>query len=147
MTTTSEPTRLSTIFSGKPQRSPPEGSGPKGTEGTLPKRLSLRVLLLLIFAVALSPVLVIGGIRWSGDIERDAERRHETMKLVAQEAATRADYMLESAPAVGENSWKFFIEANALTIEQADDGGLIAYGGDLGERDLGHAGTAAAQPA
>lgn len=50
--------------------------------------------------MALSPVLVIGGIRWSGDIERDAERRHETMKLVAQEAATRADYMLESTPAV-----------------------------------------------
>jgi len=50
--------------------------------------------------VALSPVLVIGGIRWSGDIERDAEQRHDTMKLVAQEAATRADYMLESAPAI-----------------------------------------------
>ncbi len=75
-------------------------SGPAGTEDKLPRRLSLRVLLLLIFAVALSPVLVIGGIRWSGDIEREAERRHETMKLVAQEAASRADYILESAPAL-----------------------------------------------
>lgn len=50
--------------------------------------------------MALSPVLVIGGIRWSGDIEREAERRHETMKLVAQEAASRADYKLESAPGI-----------------------------------------------
>jgi len=68
-------------------------------EGSSPRRLSLRVLLLLIFAAALSPVLVIGGIRWSGDIERDTERRRETMTLVAQEAASRAEYMLESAPA------------------------------------------------
>lgn len=69
-------------------------------EGRSPRRLSLRVLLLLIFAAALSPVLVIGGIRWSGDIERDTERRRETMTLVAQEAASRAEYMLESAPAL-----------------------------------------------
>lgn len=69
-------------------------------EGLSPRRLSLRVLLLLIFAAALSPVLVIGGIRWSGDIERDTQRRHETMTLVAQEAAGRAEYMLSSAPSV-----------------------------------------------
>jgi two-component sensor histidine kinase len=48
--------------------------------------------------VALSPVLVIGGIRWSGDIERDAERRQETMSLLAQEAGSRAEYLLSSAP-------------------------------------------------
>ena len=51
------------------------------------RRLSLRVLLLLIFAVALSPVLVIGGIRWSGDVEREAQYRRESMTLVAQLAA------------------------------------------------------------
>ncbi len=45
-------------------------------------------------------MLVIGGIRWSGDIERDAERRRETMSLVAQEAASRAEYVLASAPAL-----------------------------------------------
>jgi two-component sensor histidine kinase len=56
--------------------------------------------LLLIFAAALSPVLVIGGIRWSGDVERDTERRRETMTLVAQEAASRAEYVLASAPAI-----------------------------------------------
>ncbi len=50
--------------------------------------------------MALSPVLVIGGIRWSGDVERDTGYRRETMTLVAQEAASRAQYMLESAPLI-----------------------------------------------
>lgn len=45
-------------------------------------------------------MLVIGGIRWSGDIERDTQRRRETMTLVAQEAAGRAEYMLASAPSL-----------------------------------------------
>ncbi len=60
-------------------------------------RLSLRVLLLLIFAVALSPVLVIGGVRWSGDIERETARRRETMLLVAEQSAGRAESVLTSA--------------------------------------------------
>ncbi len=62
------------------------------------RRLSLRVLLLLIFAAALSPVLVIGGIRWSSDIEREAQYRRETMTLVARVAASRAENALASAP-------------------------------------------------
>jgi two-component sensor histidine kinase len=62
------------------------------------RRLSLRVILLLTFAVALSPVLVIGGIRWSGDIEREAQYRRESMKLVAQLAAGSAQRALASAP-------------------------------------------------
>ncbi len=70
------------------------------TEERFPRRLSLRVLLLLIFAAALSPVLVIGGIRWSGDVEREARYRREIMTLVAQEAASRAEYMLDTAPAL-----------------------------------------------
>jgi len=88
------------IFSSKHQRSQQEGSGHAGTEAIPQRRLSLRFLLLLIFAVALSPVLVIGGIRWSGDVERDTAHRRETMTLVAQEAASRAEYMLESAPLI-----------------------------------------------
>ena len=63
-----------------------------------PKRISLRFLLLLIFAVALSPVLVIGGVRWSGDIERETQRRRETMLLVAEQSASKADAVLQSAP-------------------------------------------------
>jgi len=70
------------------------------TEDHHPRRLSLRVLLLLIFAAALSPVLVIGGIRWASDIEREASNRREVMTLVAQEAAGRAEYMLDAAPAL-----------------------------------------------
>jgi two-component sensor histidine kinase len=70
------------------------------TEESHPRRLSLRVLLLLIFAAALSPVLVIGGIRWSSDIEREARYRRDAMTLVAQEAASRAEYMLDTAPAL-----------------------------------------------
>jgi two-component sensor histidine kinase len=62
------------------------------------RRLSLRFLLLLIFAVALSPVLVIGGVRWSGDIERETQRRRETMMLIAGESANRAANILTSAP-------------------------------------------------
>ena len=88
------------IFSSKHRRSQQVGSGPAGIEVIPQRRLSLRVLLLLIFAVALSPVLVIGGIRWSGDVERDTAYRRETMTLVAQEAASRAEYMLESAPLI-----------------------------------------------
>ncbi len=71
-------------------------------EGPPIRRLSLRALLLLIFAVALSPVLVIGGIRWLGDIEREAQYRRETMKLVAQLAAGRAERALASAPSALE---------------------------------------------
>ena len=70
------------------------------TEESPRRRLSLRVLLLLIFAAALSPVLVIGGIRWSGDIERDAQYRRETMTLVARVAASRAESLLGSAPSI-----------------------------------------------
>ena len=62
------------------------------------RRLSLRILLLLIFAAALSPVLVIGGIRWSSDIEREAHYRRDTMTLVARVAAGRAESALASAP-------------------------------------------------
>jgi two-component sensor histidine kinase len=72
------------------------------SEQRLHRRLSLRVLLLLIFAAALSPVLVIGGIRWSSDVEREAQYRRETMTLVARVAASRADIALESAPAILE---------------------------------------------
>jgi len=43
---------------------------------------------------------VIGGVRWSGDIERETERRRETMLLVAQEAAGRAENVLSMAPAL-----------------------------------------------
>jgi two-component sensor histidine kinase len=71
------------------------------TDGRPPNhRLSLRVLLLLIFAAALSPVLVIGGIRWSGDIEREAQYRRESMTLVAQLAAGRVERALASAPSL-----------------------------------------------
>lgn len=66
------------------------------------RRLSLRILLLLIFAAALSPVLVIGGIRWSGDIEREAQYRRETMTLVALVAASRAENTLATAPGLLE---------------------------------------------
>jgi two-component sensor histidine kinase len=64
------------------------------------RKLSLRILLLLIFAVALSPVLVIGGLRWSSDIERETQRRREMMSLVAEEAADRAESVLAAAPAL-----------------------------------------------
>ena len=43
---------------------------------------------------------MIGGVRWSGDIERETERRRETMLLVAQEAAGRAENVLSMAPAL-----------------------------------------------
>ena len=66
----------------------------------MPRKLSLRILLLLIFAVALSPVLVIGGLRWSSDIERETERRREMMSLVAEEAGDRAEAVLTAAPAL-----------------------------------------------
>ena len=70
------------------------------TDETPQRRLSLRILLLLIFAAALSPVLVIGGIRWSSDIEREAQYRRETMTLVARVAASRAGSDLVTAPGV-----------------------------------------------
>ena len=41
---------------------------------------------------------MIGGVRWSGDIERETLRRRETMSLVAEEAADRAQNVLASAP-------------------------------------------------
>src|SRR5262245_7110122 len=101
-TTTSLLKRLSTISSSKPTRSQEAPADQEtGTAEPAPsRRLSLRILLLLIFAVALSPVLVIGGVRWSGDIERETERRRETMSLVAEEAADRAESVLTSAPAL-----------------------------------------------
>ena len=68
------------------------------TDETPQRQLSLRILLLLIFAAALSPVLVIGGIRWSSDIEREAQYRRETMTLVARVAASRAESDLLTAP-------------------------------------------------
>lgn len=68
------------------------------TDETPHRRLSLRILLLLIFAAALSPVLVIGGIRWSSDIEREGQYRRETMTLVARVAASRAETALTTAP-------------------------------------------------
>jgi two-component sensor histidine kinase len=45
-------------------------------------------------------VLVIGGVRWSGDIERETARRRDTMLLVAGAAADRAELVLSSAPAL-----------------------------------------------
>jgi two-component sensor histidine kinase len=76
-------------------------SGREGTtDGARTRKLSLRILLLLIFAVALSPVLVIGGLRWSSDIERETQRRRETMSLVAEQAADRAEGILTAAPAL-----------------------------------------------
>jgi two-component sensor histidine kinase len=97
--TTSLRRRLSTIFSTRPRSSPLAAGGPAGTAEAIPtKRLSLRILLLLIFAVALSPVLVIGGVRWSGDIERETQRRRETMLLVAEQSAGRAQLTLAQAP-------------------------------------------------
>ncbi len=93
--TTSLRRRLSTIFSIRPRSSPRAAAAPEGTAEVIPtKRLSLRILLLLIFAVALSPVLVIGGVRWSGDIERETQRRRETMLLVAEQSAGRAQLTL-----------------------------------------------------
>ncbi|HEV7689746.1 MAG TPA: sensor histidine kinase [Hyphomonadaceae bacterium] len=98
-TTTSLLRKLSTIFSSKPQSSPKAAGAPAATADVkAPKRISLRFLLLLIFAVALSPVLVIGGVRWSGDIERETQRRRETMLLVAEQSASKADAVLQSAP-------------------------------------------------
>jgi two-component sensor histidine kinase len=45
-------------------------------------------------------VLVIGGLRWSSDIERETQRRREMMSLVAEEAADRAENVLAMAPAL-----------------------------------------------
>jgi two-component sensor histidine kinase len=45
-------------------------------------------------------VLVIGGLRWSSDIERETERRREMMSLVAEEAGDRAESVLTAAPAL-----------------------------------------------
>ena len=45
-------------------------------------------------------MLVIGGLRWSSDIERETQRRREMMSLVAEEAADRAESVLTSAPAL-----------------------------------------------
>src|SRR5690606_21830853 len=101
-TTTSPPRRLSTIFSNRRQNSPGVEAerGPGMAEAVPARKISLRILLLLIFAVALSPVLVIGGLRWSGDIERETERRRELMSLVVEEAADRAESVLSATPAL-----------------------------------------------
>ncbi len=63
-------------------------------------RPSLRVFLLLILAVALSPVLVIGGIQWSNDIQRENQQRQLIMSLVAEEAADRSQIVLANASAL-----------------------------------------------
>jgi two-component sensor histidine kinase len=63
-------------------------------------RPSLRVFLLLILAIALSPVLVIGGVQWSNDIRRENHRRQLLMSLVAEEAADRSQIVLATAPAL-----------------------------------------------
>jgi two-component sensor histidine kinase len=63
-------------------------------------RPSLRVFLLLILAIALSPVLVIGGVQWSNNVSRDNLRRQAMMRLVAEEAADRAEIVLSTAPAL-----------------------------------------------
>ena len=107
-TTASLLTRLSTIFSSRRRSSlagaqaPAEmaESGQGGTSRLSTSRLSLRILLLLIFAVALSPVLILGGVRWSSDIQKEAARRQETMLLVAGGAADRAETVLATAPAL-----------------------------------------------
>jgi two-component sensor histidine kinase len=44
--------------------------------------------------------LVIGGIRWSGDVAREAQYRRETLTLVARVAAGRAESLLGSTPAI-----------------------------------------------
>ncbi len=53
-----------------------------------------------MLALALSPVLVIGGVRWSGDIQKEAERRRNLITLVAEEAASRATAVLSISPAM-----------------------------------------------
>ena len=109
------------------------------TDETPQRRLSLRILLLLIFAAALSPVLVIGGIRWSSDIEREAQYRRETMTLVARVAASRAESDLLTAPGLlqlistsirGEACDSDFAEVVAAlpsyaSFAEADAGGRI----------------------
>ncbi len=50
--------------------------------------------------MALSPVLVIGGVQWSGDMQRQEDRRRVMMSLVAEEAADRAEIVLSTAPAL-----------------------------------------------
>jgi hypothetical protein len=100
-TTTSLLKKLSTTFSSRrppSQEAAPARGGTTDSGGT--RKLSLRILLLLIFAVALSPVLVIGGLRWSSDIERETQRRREMMSLVAEQAADRAEGILTVAPAL-----------------------------------------------
>jgi two-component sensor histidine kinase len=65
-------------------------------------RLSLRVMLLVILAIALSPVLVIGGVQWATSAAREDDRRQTIMFLVAEEAADRADLVLSTGPALLE---------------------------------------------
>jgi two-component sensor histidine kinase len=101
--TTSLLMKLSTIFSGRQRRSraAPTKSA-EVTEADRPRfpRPSLRVFLLLILAIALSPVLVIGGVQWSNDIRRENHRRQLLMSLVAEEAADRSQIVLATAPAL-----------------------------------------------
>ncbi len=55
---------------------------------------------MLILALAVSPVLILGGVRWSNDIAREEARRHELMMIVAEDAAVRVERVLATAPAM-----------------------------------------------
>lgn len=103
-TTPSLLNRLSTIFSSRLRRSPGDPAGAAGASeidpGRAPTQVSLRIQLLLILALAVSPVLILGGLGWSNEIAREANRRQQLMRLVADEAADRAERVLASAPAL-----------------------------------------------
>jgi two-component sensor histidine kinase len=45
-------------------------------------------------------VLVIGGVQWANNVSRDNQRRQVMMRLVAEEAADRAEIVLSTAPAL-----------------------------------------------
>lgn len=65
-----------------------------------PLQVSLRIQLLLILALAVSPVLILGGVRWSNDIAREEQRRRELMTMVAEEAADRVERVMANTSAM-----------------------------------------------